>query len=193
MTPGLKFSTSTSADSTRRRRTSLPSGFFRFSVTDRLPAFWARNEAPMCLPLRSASAPSWRARSPPSGTSILTTSAPSNASWYAQNGPASTLVRSRTRMPASALLMGSSFPCGASSAPHERIGHLEIGRDPDALGVQVLLDRLGSRLAADAGFLVAAEGRREARRAVIVDPHGARLELLDHRHRAAQVARPHRR
>ena len=27
----------------------MPSAVFRFSVTDFLPAFWARNDAPMCL------------------------------------------------------------------------------------------------------------------------------------------------
>jgi hypothetical protein len=80
MTPGRKFSTRTSADATSRRRTSLPSAVFRFRVTDFLPAFWARNEAPMWRPFKAASAPSWRAKSPPSGTSILITSAPSIAS-----------------------------------------------------------------------------------------------------------------
>ena len=81
MTPGRKFSTSTSAVSTSRRRTALPSAALRFSVSDFLPAFWARNEAPMCCALSAGSAPSWRARSPSPGTSTLITSAPISASW----------------------------------------------------------------------------------------------------------------
>src|SRR4051812_5916718 len=99
MTPGRKFSTTTSAVRTSRLNTSLPASLFRFSVRERLPGFWARKDTPMWARLRSASAPSWRARSPPSRASTLITSAPMCASWWQAKGPASTLVRSRTRTP----------------------------------------------------------------------------------------------
>jgi hypothetical protein len=80
MTPGRKFSTSTSADFTSRRSNDLPSGVFKLTVMDFLPPFWARNDAPMCRAFRSGSLPSCRARSPPPGASTFTTSAPSSAS-----------------------------------------------------------------------------------------------------------------
>src|SRR5580700_8834007 len=47
MTPGRKFSITTSAVRSRRRNTSLPAALLRLMVTERLPAFWARKEAPI--------------------------------------------------------------------------------------------------------------------------------------------------
>jgi hypothetical protein len=99
MTSGRKFSTSTSAVFTRRLKISLPSGDLVFSVTDFLLAFCARKLVPMSRSLSSGRMPSLRARSPSLGFSILTTSAPMSARCSVANGPASTLVRSRTRMP----------------------------------------------------------------------------------------------
>ena len=58
---------------------ALPVSDFRLTVTDFLPPFWARKEAPMRRRLSEASAPNCRARSP-SGISTLMTSAPSSAS-----------------------------------------------------------------------------------------------------------------
>jgi hypothetical protein len=43
-----------------QRKISFPAGFFKLTVSERFPAFWARNDAPINLRLRSASAPSWR-------------------------------------------------------------------------------------------------------------------------------------
>src|SRR5690606_9720682 len=63
------------------------------------PCGRARTDAPMPRRLSSGSAPSWRARSPVPRASTLMTSAPRWASWWQANGPASTLVRSRTRTP----------------------------------------------------------------------------------------------
>ena len=54
----------------------IGAAFFKLTVTDRLPAFCARNEAPIKAALRSGSAPSRRAKSPPPGASTLMTSAP---------------------------------------------------------------------------------------------------------------------
>ena len=72
---------STSADATRRRKTSFPRSDLRLIVIDRLFAFCARNDAPISFPLSSDEAPSCRARSPVPGVSTLMTSAPSSASW----------------------------------------------------------------------------------------------------------------
>ncbi len=80
MTPGRKFSTTTSEVVTSRTNAARPFADFRFSVIERLPAFCARKEAPMPRRLSSGSAPSWRAKSPAPGTSTLITSAPSWAS-----------------------------------------------------------------------------------------------------------------
>ncbi len=97
MTPGRKFSTTTSAVLTSLRKISLPSSNFRFRVSDFLLAFWARKLVPISCLLSGLTLPSLRARSPPSGFSILITSAPSSARCMVANGPERTLVRSRTR------------------------------------------------------------------------------------------------
>ena len=67
--------------------------------------------------------PKVRIVSPLPGSSTLTTSAPNSPSTVAQNGPASTLERSRTRTPSSAL-----FFFGSTSALMERPP--EAGRYP---------------------------------------------------------------
>ena len=50
--------------------------FNESTVIERLPAFWATNEAPMPAAARAGSAPSRRARSPRPGRSTLMMSAP---------------------------------------------------------------------------------------------------------------------
>src|SRR6266481_5058144 len=98
------FSTTTSAVLTRASNIARPRGAFRFSVTPFLLEFSSRkNHA--SSPRLSESAV--RPGSPP-GASILMTSAPSHASIWVQEGPASYWVRSRTRMPSRALDMVSS-------------------------------------------------------------------------------------
>jgi hypothetical protein len=50
MTPGRKFSTTTSAVAASFRKIALPSSSFRFRVTDFLLEFWARKLVPRsCL------------------------------------------------------------------------------------------------------------------------------------------------
>src|SRR5688572_3766056 len=98
MAPGPMFSTSTSAVLMSASNIARPRGVLRFSVT------------PFLLELRSrknhASSPrlsesAVRPASPPGGSTLMT-SAPSQASIWVQDGPASYWVRSTTRMPASA-------------------------------------------------------------------------------------------
>src|SRR3984885_5165672 len=89
LTSGRKFSTTTSAFSPSRLKTSMPSGFFRFSVIARLLRckFWKSEPwrgPPSCSPPSSRSA------------SILMTLAPQSASCRTQVGPARTRVRSST-------------------------------------------------------------------------------------------------
>ena len=112
MTPGRKFSSSASARSTSAMNTVAAAGCLRSSAIDCLPALTARNDTPMPACAYAGSAPSRRARSP-SGLSTLITRAPRQASWYPANGPASTLVRSRTVMPSSGRTADGAAP-GAS-------------------------------------------------------------------------------
>src|SRR3984893_11195256 len=99
MTPGRKFSRTTCERATSSLKILFPSGVFKLMVTDCLPAFTATKEVPINSFDQAGSAPSWRARSPVPGCSILMISAPRSANWKLQKGPARTLVRSRTRTP----------------------------------------------------------------------------------------------
>src|SRR6516165_862387 len=100
---GAKFSTMTSAHFTIFLTRSRPRSDLRLMVRDFLLAlnnkkyqesrFWLWLW-PDCRPNKE------RPASPPCGFSILTTSAPSQASASVQDGPASNCVRSRTRIPA---------------------------------------------------------------------------------------------
>src|SRR6185437_7777459 len=109
---------------------SSPRSDFKLTVTDFLLALnnrkyqesWSWPEAP-CNSKRPAS--------PPRGFSILTTSAPSQASASVQEGPASNWLRSRTRTPerkpgrALSVAMSSFLPLGARSASAETdLAHL---------------------------------------------------------------------
>src|SRR6266571_4068176 len=92
------FSTTTSAVFASSSNIARPRGDFRFSVTPFLHEFSSRkNHASSPRLSESAVRPG-----SPVGGSILMTSAPSHASIWVQDGPASYWVRSRTRIPASA-------------------------------------------------------------------------------------------
>jgi len=80
MTPGRKFSHTTSALAASRLTTSTASGLLRSSVMLRLLPFTARKPGGI---LRSAHSglTSWLRVSSPPRDSIFTTSAPSSASW----------------------------------------------------------------------------------------------------------------
>ncbi len=79
MTPGRKFSITTSTLATRRLMTSSALGFLRSSVIERLPAFTATHGA--ASPRFSQSLARLPKRmSSPSRDSTLMTSAPSSAS-----------------------------------------------------------------------------------------------------------------
>src|SRR5258708_32514 len=104
MTPGRKLTTRMSAVLTRRWMISTAFACFRSSTRLFLPAFNWPNE--VLAPFRSGS----RARiiSPPSGVSILITSAPISAINRVQCGPAIVVVKSRTRTPSRAFGIGVS-------------------------------------------------------------------------------------
>src|SRR5262245_33403923 len=97
MVPGRKFSSTTSARAMSPWRMAWPSGAFRFNV--RLFLLRFTDMKYVASPPANGGQP--RVSSPLPGSSILITSAPMSPSAIAQNGPASTRVRSMTRMPAS--------------------------------------------------------------------------------------------
>src|SRR4051812_24271835 len=99
MTPGPKFSTTTSERSTSLRKISLPSSDFMLRVSDRLLQFSIVKYSEST----SGRSRSWeRVTSPRPGCSILMTSAPIQASSCVQTGPACTCVMSTTRTPSRA-------------------------------------------------------------------------------------------
>src|SRR3954469_24392189 len=106
MTPGPKFSTSTSAFAASRRSTSAPPLVFRSRTSTRLLRF---------IIMKAADSPRFvggamrRVSSPPGLRSILITSAPMSASIIVQVGPAITWVRSMTFRPASGPIVSSLF------------------------------------------------------------------------------------
>src|SRR6267378_4414245 len=123
------FSTTTSAVFTRSSKIARPRADFRFSVTPFLPEFRSRkNHASSPRLSESAVRPG-----SPAGGSILMTSAPSHASIWVADGPASYWVRSRTRIPASAWAMvEASLPLrgvgGEADGLRPRLG---VGDDVD--------------------------------------------------------------
>src|SRR5438552_1307612 len=119
MTPGPRFSATTSHSLIRRRAISLPSAAFRSTTMLRLLLLSSRKKKLSTSGLSLFH--SLRARSPPFGFSILITSAPSQASICVQDGPAWSWVKSMMRMPSSAwLICVSSKGSSALSArePH---------------------------------------------------------------------------
>src|SRR5205807_3557115 len=100
MVPGRKFCTTTSLRRARSRNTSRPSSACRSRQRLRLLRLtWAwKNDSGGFVPGRNGGRR--RTTSPP-GSSILTTSAPRSASTQPHIGPASVVVASSTRTPAS--------------------------------------------------------------------------------------------
>src|SRR5499426_3186841 len=96
MVPGRKFSSTTSARAMRRRRMACPSGAFMLRV--RLFLLRLTDMKYVASPPVKGGQP--RVSSPLPGSSTLITSAPMSPRDMAQKGPASTRVRSMTRMPA---------------------------------------------------------------------------------------------
>src|SRR5687767_1482000 len=98
MSPGAKFSTTTSARSTILRKSARASGCLRSSVTLRLLALNTRKN----IASRPGISGRFRRDCSPPGGSIFSTSAPSQPRNCVQVVPASNWVRSRMRMPLSA-------------------------------------------------------------------------------------------
>src|SRR5258708_38996865 len=99
-----------------------PSGALRFSVT----LFLLRLTDMKYVASAPTKGGQLRVSSPFPGSSTLMTSAPMSARFIEQTGPASTRVKSRTRMPSSgreALTFGtgSSFPGAFREASHDRV------------------------------------------------------------------------
>ena len=97
ITPGVKFSITTSAWSTSLRNRSRPSSDRRSIEMLRFPRLTDWKYIDSLL----TNGPVVRATSPCGGRSTLTTSAPRSQRIIAAYGPASTQVRSRIRIPAS--------------------------------------------------------------------------------------------
>src|SRR6266508_7033467 len=95
--PGRKFSSRTSLFATSFRRMSWPSAALRLRVR----LFLLRLTDMKYVASPPTKGGQLRVSSPRPGSSILITSAPMSPSIIEQNGPASTRVRSRTRIPAS--------------------------------------------------------------------------------------------
>src|SRR4029077_918613 len=95
---------STSAPAISRHSASAAAGFLRSSTSERLLRLSPMNSAAM---LGERAGPVWRGASP-SGASILMTSAPMSPSICVASGPATTDVKSRTRMPANGPAMAWS-------------------------------------------------------------------------------------
>src|SRR4051794_13011399 len=121
MTPGPRFSATTSACLIMRRAISFPSSVFRSMTVLRLLLLSSRKKKLSMSGLSMFQRR--RARSPNGGRSILITSAPSHASICVQDGPAWSCVKSITRMPSSALVMGFSFRTS------DRFGVPILGKD----------------------------------------------------------------
>ncbi len=92
LTSGRKFSTTMSAFFTSFRKSSIPSGSFRFRVRLR------RLRCRFCQSAVLRPAPNAPSASSAAGRSILMTSAPQSASWRTAVGPERTRERSSTRI-----------------------------------------------------------------------------------------------
>src|SRR4051812_1222046 len=107
ITPGPKFSTTTSERSTSLRKISLPSSDFMLRVSDRLLQLSIVKYSEST----SGRSRSWvRVTSPRPGCSILMTSAPIQASSCVQTGPACTCVMSTPRTPSRAFATAIRTP-----------------------------------------------------------------------------------
>src|SRR5215217_876611 len=113
MTPGRKFSTTTSAVSASRWKSACPSGRLISRVRERLLRFAERKKA---LMPEKKGGPAARLSSPTPGFSTLMTSAPRSPNSMAQVGPARWRPRSSTRTPVNGIWAGSvPSTIGASS------------------------------------------------------------------------------
>src|SRR6185295_19298608 len=128
----------TSAVFTRSANICRPRSCLRLRVT---PFLFALSRTKKCES-RSARSESPRRAGSPAGGSILMTSAPSQPSSSVQLGPASYCVRSRMRMPSSALLMIADLLCrvrreadggGARLVVRDDVDHRRLARGPRAL------------------------------------------------------------
>src|ERR1700730_15582330 len=135
--PGAMFSIVMSAFFSSALTISSPRGDLRSRVTDFLLALnWWKYQG---------SSSGWPGRrrlpgSPVFGFSILTTSAPTQASVWVQDGPASNCVKSTTRTPSR---QSNSTPFIARTPPEKHAG--TIARDVSAGKPVVLGCRLGRR------------------------------------------------
>jgi hypothetical protein len=87
ITPGRKFSQTTSTCAARRSTTSTACGRDRSSVRLRFPAFAAIQPGPIRRSDHSGETADARMSSPASGSTLIT-SAPCSASWNVAKGPA---------------------------------------------------------------------------------------------------------
>src|SRR3954465_8555063 len=126
--PGRRVSTTMSALLTSLRKTSLPFPDLRSSASDRLLRF-RRTNGEDSPPSRKG--PLARVRSPPSGVSPLTTSAPRSASCMAQKGAAMKLPTSTTRMPSSGPIDIAPPEYRDEAAHHRPCGGLVSPRGKD--------------------------------------------------------------
>src|SRR6266436_3837342 len=149
MTPGRKFSTTTSAEATSRRTASTAAGDLRSSAMLFLPALSCPKL--VLAPLRNGG----RVRIiSPSGASILIPSAPRSARMRAQWGPAIVVVKSSTRRPSKALLLFiRSLPIWASPQPPDRGANVKPPSDPLPISGLLLLGLGAKRAAAFGGRL----------------------------------------
>ena len=109
MTPGRKFSVTRSLDSASFRTISRARGCFRFRVRDFLLRFMARKNG-LCPPSSSPIARRPRSHSPAPGRSTLMTSAPMSPRNCVAQGPIIIWVKSRTRIPSSAIVATAVIP-----------------------------------------------------------------------------------
>src|SRR5260370_31229224 len=121
MVPGLKFSRTTSALATSLRRMACPSGAFILRV--RLFLLRLTERKYVASPPEKGGQP--RVSSPLPGSSTLMISAPMSPRIIEQNGPASTRVRARTRIPASGGLLFPLSPSGGEGRRSSSDAHFE--------------------------------------------------------------------
>src|SRR3954462_1205941 len=76
---------------------------------------------------------------------------------------------------------------------HKRIAGLDPGIYPDALHLQVFVDRTLAILASYAAIFIATEWRHETHSPISVDPYRAGLDALRHADRSTHIASPHTR
>src|SRR5580700_4819929 len=174
MVPGAMFSIVTSALASSALTISSPRGDFKFTVSDFLFAlnWWKYHGSSSGLPGRKR-----RPGSPVSGFSILTTSAPSQASDSVHDGPASNWVKSTTLMPARQSI---STPSSAISDPPKgccRNDSASRGRAETALE-SLSASRPVGRSEAKVDERIEAVRRQQQRRIGEVD--GREAKLRDH-------------